>query len=72
LTWVERRYGYAVTRAYAGHTGRHDLGATATYVRADVHEVATALSALTGERHPLARSFDEDLDEEPARALGLR
>lgn len=53
LTWVERHFGYAVARAYAGHHGR-DVGTTATYVRADVHEVAAALSALTGEPHPLA------------------
>ena len=30
------------------------MGATGTYVRAGLPEVATALSALTGERHPLA------------------
>lgn len=54
LTWVERHFGYAIARAYAGHHGRGDAGTTATYVRADVHEVAAALSALTGEPHPLA------------------
>lgn len=55
LTWVERRFGYAVARAYAGHTDTgHNVGATATYIRADVHEVASALAALTGEPHPLA------------------
>jgi integrase/recombinase XerC len=55
LTWVERRFGYAVARAYAGHTDNsHNVGATATYIRADVHEVASALAALTGEPHPLA------------------
>jgi integrase/recombinase XerC len=54
LTWVERHCGYAVARAYAGHSGRNDAGATASYVRADVHEVAAALAALTGEDHPLA------------------
>jgi hypothetical protein len=54
LTWVERNFGYAVARAYAGHTGGHDVGSTATYIRADLHEVATALAALTGEAHPLA------------------
>jgi integrase/recombinase XerC len=54
LTWVERNFGYAVARAYAGHTGRSDAGTTSTYVRADVHEVAGALSVLTGEDHPLA------------------
>lgn len=55
LTWVERNFGYAVARAYAGHTNRHtDAGTTTTYVRASVHEVATALATLTGEPHPLA------------------
>ena len=55
LTWVERNFGYAVARAYAGHTDRgSDAGATTTYVRATVSEVATALAALTGEPHPLA------------------
>ncbi|WP_308257268.1 tyrosine-type recombinase/integrase [Saccharothrix luteola] len=56
LTWVERSFGYAVARAYAGHstatTNRY--GVTATYVRASVNEVAEALSALSGEVHPLA------------------
>jgi integrase len=59
LTWVERRFGYAVARAYAGHTDTgpgSGVGTTATYVRADVVEVATALAALTGEPHPLAPS----------------
>jgi integrase len=55
LTWVERNFGYAVARAYAGHTDTGgDAGATSTYVRASLHEVATALAALTGESHPLA------------------
>ena len=50
-----RNFGYAVARAYAGHTDRgSDAGATTTYVRATPSEVATALSALTGEPHPLA------------------
>jgi hypothetical protein len=42
-----------------GHTDTgpgSGVGATATYVRADVVEVATALAALTGEPHPLAPS----------------
>jgi len=30
------------------------MGATGTYVRAGLAEVATALSVLTGEPHPLA------------------
>ncbi len=55
LTWVERNFGYAVARAYAGHTDSgSEVGATATYVRASLAEAAAALAALTGEPHPLA------------------
>lgn len=55
LTWVERNFGYAVARAYAGHTDTNShAGATATYVRANLAEVAAALAALTGEPHPLS------------------
>ena len=58
MTWVERNFGYAVARAYAGHTDSGgEAGATATYVRASLAEVAAALAALaalTGEPHPLA------------------
>ena len=51
----KRVIGYAVAKAYAGHTDSgSDTGATATYVRATTHEVAAALAALTGEPHPLA------------------
>ena len=57
LTWVERQFGYAVARAYAGHNGKSDSGTTSTYVRADVYEVAAALAALTGEPHPLAQAI---------------
>ena len=57
LTWVERNFGYAVARAYAGHTDASgDVGATSTYVRASLSEVAAALAALTSESHPLATS----------------
>ncbi len=55
LTWVERNYGYAVARAYAGHAepdGRS--GQTATYIRASLQEIAGALAAMTGHPHPLA------------------
>ncbi|MBL1080177.1 site-specific integrase [Nocardia sp. 2] len=55
LTWVERNFGYAVARAYAGHCnpdGR--TGETVTYIKASLEEVAEALAALTGEPHPLA------------------
>ncbi|GAA0898327.1 hypothetical protein GCM10009559_60560 [Pseudonocardia zijingensis] len=54
LTWVERNFGYAVARAYAGHNGSRDAAVTSTYVRADITEIAAALAALTGEPHPLA------------------
>ncbi|GIF01976.1 tyrosine-type recombinase/integrase [Paractinoplanes rishiriensis] len=56
LTWVERHFGYAVARAYAGHASTSDAAATTTYIKADIEEVASALSALTGEPHPLAAS----------------
>jgi integrase len=54
LTWVERNFGYAVARAYAGHSGKNDAGTTTTYVRANIEEVAAALATLAGEPHPLA------------------
>jgi integrase/recombinase XerC len=55
VTWVERNFGYALARAYAGHTDASaDGGATSAYVLASLSEVAAALAALTGESHPLA------------------
>lgn len=56
LTWVERNFGLAVARAFAGHAepSSNQHGATHAYVKADLGEVATALQALTRERHPLA------------------
>jgi integrase len=54
LTWVERHYGYGVARAYAGHTDNTGP-ATTTYIKADLQAVATALTAMTGQPHPLAR-----------------
>jgi len=72
LTWVERNFGFAVAQAYAGHADHGRGGsATATYVRANLHEVASALAALTGEPHPLAdaghqnppNGGDEDVQE---------
>lgn len=55
LTWVERNFGFAIAHAYAGHFDEADTkNATMTYVKATVHDVATALSTLTGEPHPLA------------------
>ena len=69
LTWVERNFGFAVAEAYAGHEnsgrGARPMGAMATYVRAGLPEVATALAALTGEPHPLAT-------EDPPREYAWR
>ncbi|OJF10711.1 hypothetical protein BG844_30540 [Couchioplanes caeruleus subsp. caeruleus] len=53
LTWVERNFSYGIARAYAGHTDNTGP-ATTTYIKADLHAVAAALAALTGEPHPLA------------------
>jgi hypothetical protein len=52
LTWVDRYYKYGIARAYAGHTDKTGP-ATATYIKGQIYEVAAALSAMTGERHPL-------------------
>ncbi|WP_282783110.1 site-specific integrase [Nocardia sp. CC201C] len=57
LTFVEREFGYAVARAYAGHSEPTRIdGATYTYVRASLPEVAEALTAVSGQSHPLAHS----------------
>jgi site-specific recombinase XerC len=56
LTWVDRNFGAAVARAFAGHTDGENAGSTATYVKANLEEVAAAVAALTGEEHPLART----------------
>lgn len=55
LTWVERNFGFAVARAYAGHAEptSNQHGVTYTYVKASLGEVAAALQAMTGELHPL-------------------
>jgi site-specific recombinase XerD len=53
LTWVERHYGYGIARAYAGHTDSTGP-ATTTYIKANLHDVAIALAAMTGQPHPLA------------------
>jgi integrase len=55
ITWVERTFSYAVARAFAGHSeSGGDVGSTATYIKADLAEIAAAVAALTGEPHPLA------------------
>jgi hypothetical protein len=51
LTWVERHFGYGTARAYAGHTDATGP-ATATYIKADLTDVATALAAMTGQPQP--------------------
>lgn len=56
LTWIERNFGYAIARAYAGHEAGTGADATVTYIRADIAELARALTILTGESHPLASS----------------
>jgi len=41
------------------HAGRHDRTDTVTYLHADLHDLhdlATAVSALTGQPHPLAHT----------------
>jgi integrase len=54
LKWVERNFGFAVARAYAGHAEGKSDGSTVIYTRAGIEEVALALATLTGEPHPLA------------------
>ncbi len=60
MTRVERNFGHAVARAYAGHTDSgSEAGATSTYVRASLAEVAAALAALTGELVPAEQRLAE-------------
>jgi integrase len=70
LTRVEGRFGFAVAQAYAGHQddvrGARAMSATGTYVRAGLPEVATALTVLTGESHPLAPEESHPLAPEGA------
>ncbi|WP_406690398.1 site-specific integrase [Saccharopolyspora sp. ID03-671] len=65
LTWVEREHGYAIARAYAGHTSTSSsTGTTAAYVQAGIPEIAAALATLTGEPHPLAPAGSKRADSE--------
>ncbi|MGC4795716.1 hypothetical protein ACLQ3H_16585 [Micromonospora saelicesensis] len=57
LNWVERYFGYGIARAYAGHTDSPG-SSTTTYIKADLHDVANALSAMTNQPHRLARVAD--------------
>lgn len=68
ITWVERRYGYGIARAYAGHTDTASAP-TATFIRARVTEVAEALSALTGEPHPLLANEGCYRGQNPGRTV---
>jgi len=71
LTWVERNFGFAVAQAYAGHEDHGRGGqAMATYIRAGLPEVATALAALTGEPHPLAIRTDSQGRSGPEHGSG--
>lgn len=60
LTWVERRFGYAIARAYAGHED-DKRGVTLTYLKGMPREVADVLVALTNEDHPLALKTTDQL-----------
>jgi integrase len=54
LTWVERHFGQSIAQRYAGHTDSSRQATISVYTKATQAEVAQALSALTGEPHPLA------------------
>lgn len=56
LTWVERMYGPAVARGYAGNTSKKS-DATETYVKPGLPEISAALATLTGEAHPLVPGY---------------
>ncbi|MFI6172950.1 tyrosine-type recombinase/integrase [Nocardia sp. NPDC051052] len=55
LTWLERNLGFAIAHAFAGHADISSrVGATITYIRPTLQELAQAIAAMTGESHPLA------------------
>ncbi|NNH76028.1 site-specific integrase [Nocardia uniformis] len=56
LTWVERHFGFAVARYFAGHDDKK-AGSTVTYVKSNLLEIAAAVALMTGEPHPLVRAF---------------
>ncbi|WP_109524662.1 MULTISPECIES: tyrosine-type recombinase/integrase [Nocardia] len=62
LTWVDRRFGMPVSKAYAGHSDNAGGATTLIYTRAGIPEVARALAELTGEPHPCAAKSLADLD----------
>lgn len=53
VTRVGRIAGYPVAQAFAGHA---PPTVTGRYLHATLADVATAVSALTGEAHPLAQA----------------
>ena len=59
ITWVERHFGYGIARAYAGHASTKGT-ATTTYIRGRTHEIATALTILTGETHPYLQGLSQE------------
>ncbi|MFD8249193.1 tyrosine-type recombinase/integrase [Nocardia sp. NPDC059691] len=67
LRWVERNFGHAVAKAFAGHADNHSDGATSIYTRATREEVAYAVSVLTGEPHPVAPQVATAYTEELSR-----
>ena len=74
LTRVERNCGYAVSQAYAGHAApkSNQHGVTRVYAKAGIGEVATAVQALTRERHPLALAPSAVIaEDDPSPLSGL-
>lgn len=53
LTVVERASSFAVAKAFAGHSASAGE-VTHTYTKATMREIATVVSRITGEPHPLA------------------
>uniref|UniRef100_UPI000AB0313B tyrosine-type recombinase/integrase n=2 Tax=Nocardia amikacinitolerans TaxID=756689 RepID=UPI000AB0313B len=73
LTFVEREFGIAVARAYAGHTGPGNgpgSRSTLIYVKAGLPEVIEALMTLTGESHPLS-GIDQPAPIAPSGSTGI-
>ena len=56
ITAVGRLAGYPVAQAFAGHA---PPSVTGTYLHATIDDVATAIAALTGLPHPLARQDNQ-------------
>jgi len=53
LTYVERNFGPAVTRAFARHSENSGT-VTDIYTKVTIEEIADVVASLTGEPHPLA------------------